>query len=71
MFKITDSLMKGKQERALPTHEDPKSLANDFVEYFCSKIEMITDKFPARDGGVAQQDVPQLTSFQPTGQDEL
>ena len=71
MFRITDSLMKGKQERALPTHEDPKSLANDFVEYFCSKIKMITDKFPGSDGGVAHQDVPQLTSFQPVSQDEL
>ncbi|KAK3755485.1 hypothetical protein QZH41_001053 [Actinostola sp. cb2023] len=41
LFQVVNSLCKERRENPLPSHEDPRQLADDFGEFFIRKIEMI------------------------------
>ncbi len=41
LFRIVDTLTKPKAESALPSHDDPKELADRFVGYFSHKVESL------------------------------
>ncbi len=44
-FRLVNGLLQGKQTVNLPPYNDPKQMANDFVQYFYSKIETIQESF--------------------------
>ncbi len=72
LFQITDVLIKGKQERVLPSHDCPEALANDFVAFFSDKIKKISATFPAASGGDATlPKTPNLASFQPVTEKQV
>ena len=41
LFKVVSSLCNTPQEYFFPPHDDSRKLAEDFVKYFCRKIELI------------------------------
>ena len=72
MFKITNSLLKGSQERVLPNHECPEMLSNDLVGFFSDKVKRISNIFPeGSDGGVTPRQTVQLTEFQPVTPEQV
>ena len=51
LFRITDRLLNKAKVAVLPEHANAETLANDFVEYFDTKIRNITASFPEAVGG--------------------
>ena len=49
LFRIVDSLTNPNSDRVLPTSESPKHLANEFANYFDSKIQTIRGNLDASD----------------------
>jgi len=45
IFKVLDTILHKKTEKALPPHTDPKQLAETFSVFFVSKIKKIRDTF--------------------------
>jgi hypothetical protein len=73
MFRITEELMHTKNNSVLPTHADAVALANQFADFFESKIAKIREEF---------SDIPEFTesemlnsvcleSFDPVSEVEL
>ena len=72
MFKITNSLLKGSQERVLPSHECTEMLPNDLVGLFADKMKRISNIFPeGSDGGVTPRQTVQLTELQPVTPEQV
>ena len=74
LFKISNDLLHRSKSHPLPTHNDPQEFADEFANYFSSKISQIHDSFPpvgasphSEDGGNA----PVFDSFLLTTEDEL
>ena len=45
LFKVANRLMHVKKETSLPSHTDPKDLAETFAEFFTEKIKVIRNTF--------------------------
>ena len=45
MYSVVNRLLDKKQEKVLPSTNDDKQLANDFVKFFTEKIEKLRAKF--------------------------
>ena len=75
LFKIANELLDKNNKKVLPSHSDPKALANDFNNYFINKVKLIREAIPEID------DVPQyysrpfegekLLRFRPTTEEEI
>ena len=77
LFKISQSLLGQKQENPLPPHESVQSLANDFGEFFSTKISNIMDYLDGIQTDIPiQADPPRtvvrpLQEFRPVTQEEV
>jgi hypothetical protein len=77
IFKLTKSLMGEKGEVILPTHTSAKDLANNFGEFFTSKIEKIRDSIKVSDPHSQAMDADVefqgtvLREFTPATQEEV
>ena len=47
MFKVANQLLHRDKQQSLPSHSDPKQLADEFATYFGEKIRKIRDSFPS------------------------
>ena len=76
LFKTLNKVMHRKRENPMPDHASPKALANEFSDYFRSKVSKIRDDFSkvpqdstfAYDGGNFDSI---LDSFKELKQDEI
>ena len=74
LFRITSNLLHKGKSKPLPSHTDPIQLANEFGEYFISKVSNIRESFPDSDCSPHQYDkmqVPTIESLQPVTEAEL
>ena len=46
LFKVANELLDKNSKKVLPTHEDPKKLANEFNNFFVEKIKLIRESIP-------------------------
>ena len=46
LFKLANDLLDKSSERVLPTHSDPKELANNFNDFYINKVQKIKDSIP-------------------------
>ena len=46
LYNITNNMLKGKRAKPLPEAESDSILANQFMDFFSSKISKITETFP-------------------------
>ena len=56
LFRVVNSLSKEPLETALPEHDDPTNLANEFGTFFLKKFEIIKenlDKFQVQEPRLA------------------
>ncbi len=44
-YRLVNGLLQGVQAASLPTYSDPKDMANEFCQFFHTKIEKIKDTF--------------------------
>ena len=62
-------------KKVLPTHSDPKVLANEFNTFFINKIKLIRESIPEINDVPAYYSRPfdgdKLTNFQPTTEEEI
>ena len=75
LFKVANELLDKNKKKILPTHSDPKTLANDFNNFFVEKVRLIRESIPQID------DIPEyysrpfngerINEFEPTTEEEL
>ena len=66
LFPLVNRITGNTTQNPLPPNKTDEELAEDFAEFFLSKIEKIKEKFinmPAYKPG--QQDIPKFVSFCP------
>ena len=75
LFKIVEQALDKKDDRVLPTHEDPVVLANEFNNYYIDKIDKLRKSIPpVSDESVMAMDMfvgDRLSSFTPTTEKEM
>ena len=77
MFKVVDSLLHRKQEPKLPSHENPKELAERFCDFFVEKIMKIRKELFDKQGSaskIGDNTVPASvcwSSFKPVSEDDV
>ena len=74
LFNVANGLMHRNKTKPLPTHIDPKELADDFADYFSTKISKIREAFPPSDLQPHLEDkcdAPLFDTLQPTCEAEL
>ena len=74
LFKITNQIMRRKNENPLPEHTSPKALADQFGNYFINKVNKIRDDFNDTDNAFeydSEFSGTPLSQFQPLSTDEL
>ena len=47
LFKVANELLDKNEERVLPSHTDPKALANEFNQFYVNKVQKIRQSIPA------------------------
>ena len=75
LFKVANELLDKNSKKILPTHNDPKALANEFNDFFVEKVKLIRESIPE------VKDIPsyysrpfegeKVTEFQPTTEEEV
>ena len=75
LFKVANSLLDKMEIRTLPDHTDALQLANEFNDYYLTKIEKLHKSIPvAVNRTEVQQDEfmgKELSTFEPTTEEEL
>ena len=75
LFQVVENALDKKSENILPNHDDPKSIANEFNEYYVSKIDKIRESIPVEKENDLPDAVPfqgnKLSIFSPTSIDEV
>ena len=75
LFNITGQLLHKKKDCVLPSHTDPKQMANSFATFFTDKIETIRQGFDITSDVPSHPDalsiVPTLSSFLPISSKDL
>ena len=75
LFKMANELLDKNSEKVLPTHDDPKQLANDFNRFFIDKVNKIRDSIPEEKDKATYYSRPfkgkMLMEFEPTTEEEL
>ena len=74
MYSVVNRLLDKKQEKVLPSTNDDKQLANDFVKFFTEKIEKLRAKFKNEPNVVPNTEtfnIQSLTRFEETTEDEI
>ena len=76
LFKVANELLDKDKERVLPSHTDPKELANEFNEYYVDKVKKIRQSIPepaTHDNMHYSRPFngEKLSSFKPTTDNEL
>ena len=73
LFKLANKLLDKKNEKILPTHNDPQQLANDFNSYFIEKVKNIRESIPnvERTNTGRLFTGEKLTVFKPTTEEEI
>ena len=75
LFEVVDKVLDKKDPRVLPTHTDPVQLANEFNEYYISKIDKLRESIPeTKDDSIVE--VTRFTGekmirFEPTTVEEI
>ncbi|MCG8430354.1 MAG: reverse transcriptase family protein, partial [Candidatus Omnitrophica bacterium] len=75
LFNVVNELLGKQRSSPLPDHSDPVELANNFSDFFMSKISKIRDKLDQQQVGEVQElpcaNVPELDCFRPTTKEEV
>ena len=75
LFKIANELLDKNSEKVLPSHSDPKQLANDFNNYYVEKVNTIRKSIPEVSNNPSYYSRPfigkRLNSFRPTTESEV
>jgi len=74
LFKITNFLLHKEKKSLLPSHTDPKQLANSFVNFFDAKIQKIRETFTASSNfpiGKSITNTPTLSHFKSVTEEEV
>ena len=74
LFKVVNSLMDKEQRSVLPTSTSDKELANDFIQYFQSKIVKIRETFTSQatsDTSTRLPGIKEFSTFQPVTEEEV
>lgn len=75
LFQVVENALDKKAENVLPTHDDPKALANEFNEYYVNKIDKLRESIPVERENDLIEAVPfqgnKLSIFSPTSIDEV
>ena len=75
LFKVANELLDKNSKKVLPTHDDPKVLADRFNHFFVDKVKKIRQSIPEVTAYPAYYSRPfigeKLTIFRPTTKEEL
>ena len=75
LFRVVNEVLDKKADRVLPAHDDPKTLANEFNEYYINKIEKIRKSIPETHDANLDEKVPfkgkKLDCFRPVSSEEV
>ena len=75
LFKVANELLDKNSEKVLPTHDDPKQLADEFNNFFVDKVKKIRNSIPPVNEEITYYTRPfngeMLMEFEPTNIDEL
>ena len=75
LFKVANELLDKNSKKVLPTHDDPKVLADKFNHFFVDKVKKIRQSIPEVTAYPAYYSRPfigeKLTIFRPTTKEEL
>ena len=75
LYRMTDQLLLKSKPRILPEHDDCKTPANDFSNFFKHKIDKITHSFsqnPTPDSNILPPDTTSvLTELSPDKQEDV
>ena len=75
LFKVVNEVLDKKEDRILPTHNDPIKLANKFNLYYIDKIDKLRESIPPSDDNQAHVQNPfngiKLDNFSPTTAEEV
>ena len=75
LFKVANELLDKNSKKVLPTHNDPKTLANEFNNFFVEKVRLIRESIPEVNDIPSYYSRPfegeNLTEFQPTTEEEV
>ena len=69
LFRLANNLLHKNKSKPLPTHCDPRALADEFEEYFVDKISKIHSSFPGVNNDPCVNEdvkVPSLDHLLPT-----
>ena len=75
LFEVVDKVLDKTEERVLPSHTDPVALANEFNEFYVSKIEKLRQSIPKNtEENVVERTLfegERLNQFEPTNEEEV